>query len=76
MSTFKSPFFSYRLQGPTTLEGQVSLSGSANAGLAAMCAALLTDQTVVLKNMPDVLDVKTLSELLSHFGAVVTKLEK
>lgn len=76
MSNFKTPTFSYRLRGPTTLEGHVSLSGSANAGLAAMCAALLTDQTVVLKNIPDVLDVKTLAELLSHFGAVITKLEK
>jgi len=67
---------SYRLRGPVQLAGTVRLAGSANAGLAAMCATLLTDETVVLKNMPHISDVSTLSELLQHFGAKIVNTDK
>ena len=61
----------YRVRGGAVLDGSVRISGSANAALAAMCAALLTDEDVVLENVPAVSDVDSLAELLIHLGARV-----
>ena len=58
----------YRIEGILPLEGEVVLSGSKNAALPCMCAALLTDQEVVLRNVPDIADVHTLLEIFSFLG--------
>lgn len=59
----------YSVQGGAVLRGSVAISGSKNAGLAFMCAALLTDEDVVLHNMPDIRDAWSLGELLRSVGA-------
>lgn len=61
----------YVVQGNAQLCGTVRISGAKNAALAAMCAALLTDDDVILTNVPDITDVDTLGELLSSLGAVI-----
>ena len=63
----------YQVRGGAVLNGSVRVSGSANAALASMCAALLTDETVVLENVPAVSDVDSLANLLTHLGAVVAR---
>lgn len=55
----------YKIQGVTPLRGEVHLSGSKNAALPCMCAALLTSDEVVLHNVPDIADVRTLLEIFS-----------
>jgi UDP-N-acetylglucosamine 1-carboxyvinyltransferase len=49
----------------------VRVSGAKNAALPAMAAALLTDQPVVLENIPDVRDIKTMHKLLVAMGGEV-----
>ncbi len=61
----------YVVQGSAQLRGSVRISGAKNAALAMMCAALLTDEDVVLTNVPEITDVESLGELLSSLGATV-----
>jgi UDP-N-acetylglucosamine 1-carboxyvinyltransferase len=60
-----------RIVGGRPLEGTVRISGAKNASLPDVCAALLTDQTVTLKNVPEVRDIRTMGRVLSAMGAQV-----
>jgi UDP-N-acetylglucosamine 1-carboxyvinyltransferase len=59
------------IRGGTPLLGTVRISGAKNAALPCMAAALLTDETVVLENVPQVRDIETTRRLLSAMGAEV-----
>ncbi len=50
------------------LEGTLEVSGSKNATLPLMAATILTDELCVIRNVPDLLDIKHMKELLSHMG--------
>jgi UDP-N-acetylglucosamine 1-carboxyvinyltransferase len=56
----------FKIQGGRRLEGAVEISGAKNAALPAMAAALLTADTVHLKNIPRVRDIITMAKLLAH----------
>jgi UDP-N-acetylglucosamine 1-carboxyvinyltransferase len=56
----------FKIQGGHKLEGTVQISGAKNAALPAMAAALLTADTVYLKNIPHVRDIITMAKLLAH----------
>ncbi|MBZ5670280.1 MAG: UDP-N-acetylglucosamine 1-carboxyvinyltransferase [Acidobacteriia bacterium] len=58
----------FRIFGGRPLEGRVAISGAKNAALPAMTAALLTDQRVILNNLPRVRDISTLRSLLEDLG--------
>jgi UDP-N-acetylglucosamine 1-carboxyvinyltransferase len=60
-----------RIVGGRPLEGTVRISGAKNASLPDLCAALLTDQTVVLTNVPEVRDIRTMGRVLTALGAEV-----
>ena len=60
-----------RVVGGRPLEGTVRISGAKNASLPDLCAALLTDQPVVLRNVPEVRDIRTMGRVLSALGAEV-----
>ena len=59
------------VQGGHPLSGTIRPSGNKNAALPIICAALLTDQPVVLENVPRIRDVETLVELIASVGAEV-----
>src|SRR5207244_10538762 len=59
------------IRGGTPLLGTVRISGAKNAALPAMAAALLTDEPVILENIPAVRDIETTRRLLSAMGAEV-----
>jgi UDP-N-acetylglucosamine 1-carboxyvinyltransferase len=59
------------IRGGTPLLGTVRISGAKNAALPAMAAALLTDEAVILENIPQVRDIETERRLLSAMGAEV-----
>jgi UDP-N-acetylglucosamine 1-carboxyvinyltransferase len=59
------------IRGGNPLLGTVRVSGAKNAALPAMAAALLTEDTVVLENIPQVRDIETTRKLLSAMGADV-----
>lgn len=61
--------------GGQPIKGQVKLSGAKNAALPLIAASLLTDQELVLENVPDLADIQTLERLLVELGTKVT-LEK
>jgi UDP-N-acetylglucosamine 1-carboxyvinyltransferase len=57
-----------RIRGGARLQGEVSVSGAKNAALPELCAALLTDQPVMLRNVPRLRDVATMRKLLENMG--------
>ncbi|MCU1285564.1 MAG: murA [Acidobacteriales bacterium] len=59
------------IRGGNPLLGTVRISGAKNAALPAMAAAILTDEPVILENIPDVRDIQTERKLLMSLGAEV-----
>jgi UDP-N-acetylglucosamine 1-carboxyvinyltransferase len=59
----------FRIEGPTRLTGDVSISGAKNSALPCLAAALLTEEPVRLSNVPLVRDIRTMQKLLQHIGA-------
>ena len=60
-----------RIFGQKPVSGSIRISGNKNAALPMIAAALLTDEPVTLRNMPDILDVRSMLEIVSRFGAKV-----
>jgi UDP-N-acetylglucosamine 1-carboxyvinyltransferase len=59
------------IRGGNPLLGTIRVSGAKNAALPAMAAALLTEEPVILENVPQVRDIETTRKLLSAMGAEV-----
>ena len=59
--------------GGARLEGRVAASGSKNAVLPCMAAALLTDEPVILHRVPDLRDVRTMAQILERLGVRCTR---
>ncbi|HEX9638179.1 MAG TPA: UDP-N-acetylglucosamine 1-carboxyvinyltransferase [Acidobacteriota bacterium] len=62
-----------RITGGRPLHGAVAISGAKNAALPAMCASILTAESVLLHNLPAVRDVATMAEVLRFLGAEVER---
>ena len=56
------------IRGGHSLNGEIEISGAKNAALPELCAALLTDQVVVLRNVPKLQDVSTMLKLIRNMG--------
>lgn len=63
------------VEGGHPLRGEIKIAGNKNAALALLPACLLTDQPVVLNNMPDIGDVHIMGDLIRQLGAEVEWLE-
>jgi len=61
----------YRIEGPAKLGGRFKPAGNKNAALPILAGSLLADELVVLDNVPDILDVRTMIELIESVGATV-----
>jgi UDP-N-acetylglucosamine 1-carboxyvinyltransferase len=59
------------IQGGVPLEGEVHISGAKNAALPLLCAALLTEETLRLDNMPRLRDINTMLRVLRQMGVEV-----
>ena len=57
------------IEGGAPLHGTIATNGSKNSALPALAAALLTEDTVVLKRIPQVRDIRTMQRLLVDIGA-------
>jgi UDP-N-acetylglucosamine 1-carboxyvinyltransferase len=64
------------IRGGRELHGEVRISGAKNAALPELCAALLTDQPVVLENVPRLQDVATMVTLVKNMGVAVERDEQ
>ncbi len=61
----------YIIKGGNPLVGEVDISGMKNAALPILAASIMTDEEVVLENLPDVNDVRVLIEALRRIGASI-----
>jgi len=64
---------SFKITGGHRLRGDVHPQGAKNEVLQILCAVLLTEETVRVANIPDIVDVNKLIEILGDFGVDVTK---
>ncbi len=63
------------VEGGHPLRGELTPSGNKNAALPALAACLLTEEPVILHNVPDIQDVHTMLDLLTNIGAEVERLD-
>jgi len=61
-----------RIQGGRPLHGSIRIGGAKNAALPLMCAALLTEEPLVLDRVPRLADIRTLETLLAQHGVEIT----
>ncbi len=59
------------IKGGRPLRGEIQISGAKNAALPLMAAALLSDEGLLLRNVPDLMDIKTMAGLLERLGLVI-----
>jgi UDP-N-acetylglucosamine 1-carboxyvinyltransferase len=63
-----------RIRGGAPLQGVIPIGGAKNAALPLMVASLLTDEKLVLRNLPRLADIDTLAHLLVQHGVSITML--
>lgn len=63
----------FEIRGGKPLKGSITPQGAKNEALQVLCAVLLTEEQVTIHNVPDILDVNMLIELLGDLGVIVHK---
>lgn len=66
----------YIMRGGHPLEGEVTISGAKNAALGLLAAAIMTDDDVILDNLPDVRDIRVLLQAMQEIGVKVEYINK
>ena len=66
----------YIIKGGNPLVGEVEIGGAKNAALAILAAAIMTDETVLIDNLPDVNDINVLLEAIQGIGAMVQRVDR
>ena len=66
----------YVIEGGYPIQGTVTASGNKNAALPCIAATLMTDEPVILHNIPEIQDTNVMFEILKSLGAKVEKLSK
>lgn len=65
---------SFIIEGGHPLSGEITPQGAKNEALQILCAVLLTDEPVIVHNVPDIVDIRRLIKILSSIGVEVTPL--
>lgn len=63
----------YRINGGKRLEGAVTISGAKNASLAIIPAVILSGESCLLENLPEIEDVRIVEEILTSMGADISR---
>ncbi|MDO5665989.1 MAG: UDP-N-acetylglucosamine 1-carboxyvinyltransferase [Bacteroidia bacterium] len=66
---------SFIIEGGHRLKGEITPQGAKNEALQIICATLLTEEEVVIENIPDILDVNNLIALLKDMGVKINKID-
>lgn len=66
----------YAIKGGNPLVGEVEIGGAKNAALAILAASIMTDETVLIENMPDVRDTNVLLQAMESVGATIERLDR
>jgi len=64
------------MKGGNPLVGEVTISGAKNAALGILAASILTDEDVLIENLPDVRDINVFLEAVSEIGAMVDRIDR
>jgi UDP-N-acetylglucosamine 1-carboxyvinyltransferase len=64
------------INGLKRLKGEVSISGAKNAAVAILPAAILSDGICIIENVPDILDISILKNILHEIGAKITRINE
>ena len=65
----------YVIKGGIPLVGDVEIGGAKNAALAILAAAIMTDETVTIENLPNVRDINALLEAMEEIGAIIERVD-
>ena len=65
----------YVIKGGVRLQGEVEIGGAKNAALAILAAAIMTDETVTIDNLPNVRDINVLLQAIEEIGAKVERID-
>lgn len=65
----------YVIKGGNPLVGEVEIGGAKNAALAILAAAIMTDETVTIDNLPDVRDINALLQAMGDIGAKIDRID-
>ncbi len=66
----------YVIKGGNPLVGEVEIGGAKNAALGIVAAAIMSDETVVIENLPDVSDINALLRAIECIGAIVERVDR
>ena len=66
----------YIIKGGHPLIGEVEIGGAKNAALAILAAAVMTDETVTIDNLPDVNDINVMLDAISGIGGMVQRVDR
>ncbi|MCH8545550.1 MAG: UDP-N-acetylglucosamine 1-carboxyvinyltransferase [Cryomorphaceae bacterium] len=66
----------FKIEGGHKLNGTITPQGAKNEALQILCATLLTDKEITIENIPDIIDVNKLIDLLGSMGVKTQKLDK
>lgn len=66
----------YIIKGGNPLVGEVTIGGAKNAALGILTAAIMTDDDVLIENLPDVRDINVMLEAIEEIGATVERIDR
>lgn len=66
----------FQIEGGHSLKGDIRPQGAKNEALQILCAVLLTQDEVIIENIPDIIDINKLIQILSNLGVKIQKLGK
>ena len=66
----------YVIKGGNALKGEVNIAGAKNAALGILAASILTDETVIIENLPDVSDINVFIQAMQSIGVMVEHLDR
>ena len=64
------------VEGGVTLSGSITPSGNKNEALPVLAAALMANEPVIIHNVPEILDISIMKDLLSGIGVVIKQSDK
>ena len=66
----------YAIKGGNPLVGEVEIGGAKNAALGILAASIMTDETVVIENVPDVRDTNVMMKAIESIGGIVEGIDR
>ncbi len=66
----------YAIKGGSALVGEVEIGGAKNAALGILAASIMTNETVLIENLPDVRDINVMIQAMQSIGVIVTRVDR